>query len=287
MAWVGADEWEDDNETFALVRPLNDLALDDFHDAVEYSGGPQGSTHHAQFIHLNSSSMVERESNLFSEDEGDCVESPKLRWDGSYKLSLMSERREDEKGWQLGTERGHTGDKGVDILLAPPKARQKIAGRHCLIYLHSESYRIMLRAKHTIFISGNGLTALHENEEYVLEHGAVIQLGNNSYMLEITSFYKSATFEQALRGYMEKTHGELWSFNGHVSPASVQTPQSLCGGLFLHAPSSFAAGAFGNVTAGWKQGSGQTVAIKQFKNPEKGDVEEHVSIMREIKRHVS
>ena len=275
-------------DIFAFLRPLNRFALEGFDEVVKAtSGKPNDLQHNKKFIQILE--RMERASSVFSEEENDAAAIRDWQWDGAYRFSLKSLPRDRRRGWLLGTGCGRSEDGGVDILLAPPTKKwteRRLAGKHASIFIHPQSCRVMLEARHTTIVSKNGMRVVRKDEQQVLEHGEVINFGDCQYTFELTDHFKSLTFEKALSDYMKDVQGLQWSLNKLLSPGSMANPQSLSEGKFLHSPAAFAQGTFGTVAAGWRRDNGDAVVIKRFKKPEHGEIKRHVAIMLDIGNHV-
>ncbi|KAI9813745.1 MAG: hypothetical protein M1826_002390 [Phylliscum demangeonii] len=67
-------------------------------------------------------------------------------------------------------------------------------------------------------------------------------------------------------------------------PTTRDTPAPRALGNFFFSPSAIASGSYGTVTAGWANTSG-AVAIKKFKDPQRGPWEAHVEMIRNVPNH--
>ena len=246
----------------------------------------RGLDHFRRFLHCDSRQY--RSQSIFTED-GDSSQGPPpapYQWLGAFGLGLNHLPLDPIQGWCIGTDCDSTPSK-TDLLLAPTTARGKecgIAAHHATLKLHTESCRITVQARHTTVISRNGTKVFRHPESFTLEHEETVLLGNCAYTFEYTDYFNSEAFKQDITTYMRKYHGSMWSMNKHISPGSVGLPIAL--GDFYCSPSAFSQGTFGKISAGWTK-SGETVAIKTFKNPKKLEILSHVELMETIGRHVS
>ena len=275
---------------FAFIRPLNPCAQEAYHDAIEYSRKTNVSGHYSQYQQLFSKKKVERTLSVFSGEEDNPSSEEKEQWNGGFALSLETPPRDNQLGWVLGTQRGISEEKRVDVLLGPLEgkwSRRGMAGRHCQISFHPRTYRLIIRARHSMLMSTEGMRSLARNDEHSLEHRDIFHIGDSSYVLELTAYHRSSEFVDTLSDYMKNVHGPNWSLTGFLTPASIGLPISICGGKFLTSPNTIGEGTYGLVRAGWERESGNGVAIKKFKDPDKKTINHHKSIMRLLGEHVS
>ena len=274
----------DVSNVFAWLRPHSLTACAAFDGVVNtVILKPAKYEHVRQFLHTDG--RVDRASSVFSEEDGIAQDSPP-QWIGAYKFSLNSPPQDPSNGWMLGTNRGRE-DNRIDMLLAPSgKAwtRTGISSWHARLFLHPESYRMTIEARHTVTTTKHGAHVLNNLRNGVLEHGELLEIGSCSYIFEYTDLYRAAVFEQDLCRYMKLHIRETnWSMNDYLSPCSVGMPLSM--GKYYSSASAFAQGTFGKVSAGWTR-DGSAVAIKTFKNPKEADIVVHTQVMDFIGRHV-
>ena len=282
---------EDEKGIFARLLPLNRAACEAFDAVVDTTFKDLSKYNHFGRF-LNFETKGKRAGSVFTEDE-DAPDDPNLdpfskryQWDGGYELSLKVCPHNPEKGWYIGTNRGQSEDSEIDILLAPSTtkwAKLGIAGKHARFYLHKESCRVILEARHAITIGRNGAMTFTNSASHVIEHEELISIGDCVYTFAYTDFFKSSLFETELSHFMKEHCNPRWALNKLLSPASVGEPISL--GRYYCSPSSFAQGTFGKVAAGWTR-NGAAVAIKHFKNPKEPEVRLHRKMMEHIGNHV-
>lgn len=280
---------EDEKDVFARLLPLNRLACEAFDAVVNSTVEDLSRPNHFRRF-LNAETRGTRARSVFTGD-GDAPDDPdpcseNYQWTGAYELSLKILPHNPEKGWYIGTNRGQPEDSEIDILLAPSTskwAKFRIAGKHARLFLHKESCRVMLEARHTVTVGRNGAMTFTNSTSHVLEQEELISIGDCMYTFTYTEFFKSSLFEKELSQFMKEYYDPQWAINKLLSPASVGEPISL--GRYYCSPSSFAQGTFGKVTAGWT-GDGVAVAIKHFKNPKESEVNLHRKNMRHIGNHV-
>ncbi|KAL9013851.1 MAG: hypothetical protein Q9173_001480 [Seirophora scorigena] len=278
----------DEDKVFAWLRPLNGTAHKAFDAAVNVviKHSPKFD-HFRHFVHCDS--RLDRSQSVFTEDEDSNHDQPHVpvyQWVGAFGLRLTNLPRDPLQGWCLGTNCARSSLDGVDLLLAPPldyRTETQIASHHATLKLHPESCRIIIQARHTTRIGRNGAKAFRHPESFLLEPGEIVLLGNCAYTFEYTEYFHSGAFKQAITQYMREYHDSLWSMNKYISPGSVGLATAL--GNYYCSPRAFNQGTFGKISAGWNK-SGETVAIKVFKNPKKSEIRSHVKLMEFIGKHV-
>ncbi|MCJ1465107.1 hypothetical protein MMC07_003723 [Pseudocyphellaria aurata] len=206
---------QDLNDVFALLRPVNPSAQKAFHDVVSTV-----IEHPDEYVHVRHFMRLEPKGNIaadvYTEDE-DSTESVEQehQWNGTFVFSLGTRPRDSGEAWVLGTGRGLSADKGVDIMLAPASQGRStgIAGRHALLKFHQESGRIVLQARHTIRISGPGTDLMTASDIRVLEQYQFVSFGHCVYAFEYTDFAKSETFRDEFSVFMKDHHGPTWTMH--------------------------------------------------------------------------
>ena len=283
------------NEAFALLRPVSPTAKDAFDASVnkiilKYAEDP-AFDHYRKFLHAERDTP--RACSIFTEDEETETEERPInlvspQWNGAFKLSLRTPLRDARSGWYLGTSHGHSShlNDGIDILLAPPNTKwigRGISGSHARLFLHQESYRMILQARHTVTV-GNGGQTIRSSQCHVLGDKDLIVMGDFVYSFEYMSHFQSADFEVEVSQYVKQTYGLRWEINKLLSPASVGIPISI--GEYYCSPYAFAQGTFGQVVAGWTR-DGTAVAVKRFKKPRAEIINAHKKIMQSVGRHAN
>lgn len=281
------------SDVFALLRPLDGPATEAFAATVNaVIKNSSTYNHHRQFLRLHD--RAHRAHSTFTEDEEDgdagahrpplSLTDEELRL-GSFKLRLQAPPSRPAQGWYLGTARGQSSVEDIDILLAPPTDKwthMKIAAKHARLFIHSNSCRIVLEARHSIIIASNGVKTLRQSTQ-VLEHGELFKIGQCLYSFEYTPFFNTSEFATDLAKYMRQHHQPRWQPHACFTPGSVGEPRMLGG--FYYSPHGIAQGSFGRVTAGWAS-DGSAVAIKFFKEPTEQTFKKHVRLMERIGNHV-
>lgn len=277
------------NETnvFARLSPLSQNACAAYDATVTAVAKHEKFEHNRQY--LEAVHCSKRARSVFTEDgeTGDPTESEPKQWVGSFTLSLSRPPRHLARGWYLGTGRGESFENEVDLLLAPPTdewTKLGVAGKHARFFLNPEIGRIMLEARHTVFLGSDSTQTLTQSAIRVLAPGELICIGDCAYSFEYTELFTTRAFEEQLSQFMKNHLGAEWSLNNLVSPSSVGRPAKL--GDYHCTPRAFDEGTFGKVTAGWTP-KGTTIAIKQFKNPKQADIRAHKTMMEHIGIHVS
>ncbi|MCJ1402227.1 hypothetical protein MMC11_005447 [Xylographa trunciseda] len=280
-----------DKDAFALLRPINAPAQDAFDESmnaiVENVSG--NSNHYVKFMYAQRGPA--RCASVFTEAEGTDIEEPdgqsaSLRWNGAFRFSLQKLPQNRNSGWYIGTSLGHSDSiiPGVDVLLAPPTIiwqQRGIAGRHARLYLHEDSYRMVLEARHTVTV-GNIDKVIRDSQSQVLCDKDLVVIGDCTYSFEYTDHFQSVEFEAQFLQYIQQIRGSQWTINKLLSPASVGAPLPV--GTYFRSPSAFAQGTFGQVAVGWAH-DGAAVAIKVVKKPSKFNIESHQRVMQIIGAH--
>ncbi|KAI9812058.1 MAG: hypothetical protein M1826_002977 [Phylliscum demangeonii] len=279
-------------DVFARLLPLRGPASDAIDAVVKIVIlEPSKFSHHRRFIHIEEGPV--RESTVFTEDEREVGRAAteavrRIQKTASFQLSLTTLPTNPAEGWYLGTSRGRSSTEDVDLLLAPPtgrRMRRDVAGRHARLFLHPESCRVVVEARHTITLGRRGTTdpvapdaaghpALRDCQDWRM----LVYL----YTFEYTDFFSTPAFDEQLSAYMKKYRHSTWAAHQHLSPSSVAEPREL--GNYYFSPRAIAQGTFGRVVAGWAK-NGSAVAIKQFKNPRREKFDSHLRMMGKIGRH--
>ena len=278
-----ADETNgNDDNAFALLRPITENARNAFDATVNavMKNSPKFDHFH-QFLHLDERE-AQRAVSVYTEDGSEEAIQPG-QWTGEFKFSLEASLN-DPQSWWLGSQclPGET-----DILLAPGDCHEelRIAKRHARLFLHPESYRLVLEARHSVVIGRvcTKMMALTKMKQQILEDGNVIVIGPScTYSFQYTEFFRTSSFADSLSQYKKKHFGD-GSLNPHLTPSSVGTPMLL--GNYFCSPSAFAKGTFGAISVGWTR-EGTAVAIKRFKNPKEKEILSHQAMMDHIQGHV-
>lgn len=278
-----ADETEEDEDsTFALLCPITENARDAFDATVNavIQNAPIFD-HFKQFLRYGEK-RVKRARSIHSGDQSDEVLEPE-QWMGEFKLSLDISPN-DPQSWWLGSQ---CLPEETDLLLTPGNGVKglRIAHKHARLFLHPETYRLVIQPHHSVTIgrTGSTLQTLTRNDQRILEDGDVIMVGPNCvYSFRYTNFYRTALFTDSLQQYRKREFGYK-ALNRHLTPGSVGKPILL--GEYFCSPAAFAEGTFGTVSVGWNQ-EGKAVAIKRFKAPQKGEVSSHKEMMKHIRGHI-
>lgn len=283
------DSWEQDSNTetvFAWLSPLNDFARHAFHllvDSMIQNPGSQSSAR--RFIHLDGKESMNTLSASSSEDEAEQGATNQPRWIGAFKFSTAVYPRDPARGWFIGT--GH-GTLEVDVVIAPPDSKWKIyqvRGNHARLYIHQEFCQPTVEALHGMAVSGaTGVKYISQWTSKVLEHGHKVEFGRCAYQFLHGSAMKNGMFATNLPRFMKAHHGKTWA--AHPILSATSTGSYLTMDQYTFPPGAFAAGTFGEVTAGWSQ-NGSAVAVKRFKYPNLKRFSQHQKIMGLIGSHVS
>ena len=278
-----ADETNaNDDSAFALLRPITENACNAFDATVNaiIKNAPK-LDHFRQFMHIGEK-RAKRAVSVYTEDENEEVTEPD-QWTGEFKFS-MGATSNDPQSWWLGSQclPGET-----DVLLAPGDRHKglRIARKHARLFLHLESYRLVLEARHSIVIGrvGTKMQTLTGTKQQVLEDGDVVIIGPCcTYSFEYTEFFRTALFAESLSQF-RKNHFGYGTLNPHLTPSSIGKPMLL--GDYFCSPAAFATGTFGTVSVGWTR-EGKAVAIKRFKTPKQQEVSSHKRMMEHIQGHV-
>ena len=278
-----ADETNgNDDSAFALLRPITENARNAF-DATANTiikNAPK-LDHFRQFLHIGER-KAKRAVSVYTEDGGEEAVEPE-QWVGEFKLSLDA-CRNDPQSWWLGSQ-CHAGK--IDVLLAPGDRHKqlRIAQRHARLFLHPESYRLVLEARHSVVIGRvcTQMRTLTKLKQQILEDGDMIIIGPScTYSFQYTEFFQTSLYADSLSQFRKK-HLGYGTLNPHLIPSSTGTPLML--GNYFCSPAAFAKGTFGTVSAGWTR-EGTAVAIKRFKNPSEQEVLSHKRMMEHIRGHV-
>ena len=278
-----ADEFNgNDDRAFALLRPITENACNAFDATVNavIKNAPE-LDHFRQFLHIGER-KVKRAVSVYTEDGNEEATEPEL-WTGEFKFSLDASPN-DPQSWWLGSQ-CLPGE--MDVLLAPGDRHKelRIAQKHARLFLHPESYRLVLEARHSVVIGRvcTEMRTLAKMKQQILEDGDMIIIGPYcTYSFQYTEYFRTSLFAGSLSQF-RKTHFGHGTLNPHLTPSSVGTPMQL--GNYFCSPTAFAKGTFGAVSVGWT-GDGTAVAIKRFKNPKKQEVSSHKRMMEHIQGHV-
>ncbi len=250
---------------------------------------PNTQLHARKFIHVDGKENVRSASVSGSDDDpGGQEETIQLRYVGAFKFSTSVYPKDPTKGWYIGTGRRKP---EADVVIGPPDPKwnsNQILENHARIYIHEESCLPTVEALHSMQVSGStGLKHIAQktgNSSKVLEHGHRVDFGRCAYIYEGGDAITNGNFQASLPGFMKLHHGDQWKAHPILSAPSTGPHLTFGGYTFL--PGAFAAGTFGEVTAGWAQ-NGSAVAIKRFKRPNPQKFTQHQKIMGLIGKHVS
>ena len=286
------DSWKQESDTenvFAWLRPLNEFARHAFHllvDSMIHNPGSRISER--RFIHLDGRESSDASSASSSDDQAEQGATEQSRWVGAFKFSTAVLPRDPAKGWLIGTGRGTL---EVDVVIGLPDWRRKgngIRGNHARLYIHENTCQPTLEALHGMEVSGaTGFKHLSQrtaSSSKVLEHGHWVEFGRCAYLFLRGSAFTNGRFEASLPRFMKAHHAESWA--AHPILSATSTASYLKMDQYTFRPGAFAAGTFGEVTAGWSE-NGSAVAVKRFKNPKKSQLSRHQKIMGLIGTHVS
>ena len=286
------DSWEQDSNTeavFAWLRPMNEFARHAFHLLVDSMiQNPELRISERRFMHLDGRETIDTSSVSSSDDQADQGATDQPRWVGAFKFSTAVYPKDPAKGWLIGTGRGTL---EVDVVIGPPDLRwknNKIRGNHARLYIHEESCRPTVEALHSMEVSGvTGIKHIAQgtaSSSKVLEHGHHVEFGRCSYVFLCGKAMRNGMFTTSLLSFMKTHHGKSWAAHPILSATSMGSLLTMDQYTFL--PGAFAAGTFGEVTAGWAQ-NGSAVAVKRFKSPDLSRFNQHQKIMGLIGTHVS
>ena len=271
-----------DNIAFALLRPITENACNAFDATVNavIKNAPKFD-HFRECLHIDER-KAKRAVSVYTEDGSEEATGPE-QWTGEFKLSLCDSLN-DPQSWWLGSQ-CLPGE--IDVLLAPGDHHKalRIARKHARLFLHPDSYRLVLEARHSVVIGRvcTKMRTLTRTEQQILEDGDMIIIGPFcTYSFQYTEFFRTTLFADRLSQF-RKTHFGHRTLNPHLTPSSVGTPMQL--GNYFCSPTTFAKGTFGAVSVGWSQ-EGTAVAIKRFKDPNEHDVLSHKRMMEHIQGHV-
>ena len=286
------DSWEQESNVdnvFAWLRPMNDFARVAFHQLVESMlEDPNSRVSERRFMHLDGKEPMDTSSVSSSDDEAEKGATKQPPWVGAFKFSTAVHPRDPAKGWFIGTGRGTT---EVDIMIGPPDLSSKIykvRGCHARLFIHEESCQPTVEALHSMQVSG-ATGAMHVSQlsairSKVLEDGHKVEFGRCAYLFSRGNAWMNGMFVDSLPKFMKAHHGKSWA--AHPILSATSTGAHLTMGEYTFPPGAFAAGCFGEVTAGWSQ-NGSAVAVKRFKSPTLERSRQHQEIMGLIGRHVS
>ena len=280
------DSWEQESDTeniFAWLTPANEFACHAFHILVDRMiQNPDSQIPERRFIHIDGKESMDISSESSSDDQAEKGATTQPRWYGAFKFSTAVLPRDPAKGWFIGT------GNEVDVVIGPPDVRLKkhgLRGNHARLYIHRESCQPTVEALHGMEVSGaTGVKYLTASSSKVLEHGHKVEFGQCAYIFLRGSALMNGMFDASLPKFMKAHHGESWAAHPIISATS--TGSYLTMDQYTFSPGAFAAGSFGEVTAGWSQ-NGSAVAVKRFINPEPKRLSQHQKIMGLIGRHVS
>lgn len=271
-----------DDSAFALLRPITENARNAFDATVNavIKNAPK-LDHFLQFLHIGEK-KAKRAVSVYTED-GSEEATESEQWTGAFKFS-MDASPNDPQSWWLGSQ---CIPEKIDVLLAPGNRHKKlrIAQKHARLFLHPESYRLVLEARHSVVIGRvcADMKALTKMKQQVLEDGDTIIIGPScTYSFQYTEFFRTSLYADSLSQFRKKNFGH-GTLNPHLTPSSVGTPVLL--GNYFCSPAAFAKGTFGTVSVGWTR-EGTAVAIKRFKNPKEQEVLSHKKMMEHIQGHV-
>ena len=286
------DSWEQESNTeivFAWLRPMNEFARHAFHLLVDSMiQNPGSRMSERRFIHLDGREPMDTSSGSNSDGSADEGATHQPRWVGAFKFSTAVYPRDPAKGWLIGTGRGTL---EVDVVIGPPDLKwksNKIRGNHARLYIHEESCQPTVEALHGMEVSGaTGVKHISQrtaSSSKVLEHGHQLEIGRCTYLFLRGGAFMNGMFDANLPRFMKAHHGKSWA--AHPILSATSTGSYLIMDQYTFLPGAFAAGTFGEVTAGWSQ-NGSAVAVKRFKFPNSKRFNQHQKIMGLIGTHVS
>ena len=268
---------------------MNEFARHAFHLLVDgMIQNPGSRMSERRFIHLDGREPIHTSSDSSSDDTADEGATDQLRWVGAFKFSTAVHPRDLTKGWLIGTGRGTL---DVDVVIGPPDLewkKNKIRGNHARLYIHKESCQPTVEALHGMVVSGTtGVKHISQrtaSSSKILEHGHQLEIGRCTYLFSHGGALMNGIFDANLPRFMEAHHGKSWAAHSMLSVTS--TGSYLTMDQYTFPPGAFAAGTYGEVTAGWSQ-NGSAVAVKRFKYPNLSRFSQHQKIMGLIGTHVS
>lgn len=190
---------EENEHVFGWLRPLNECAHRAFNIMVDRIIKSRGtSSHTRQFIHCSGKSpSIFRSDGSFEGGRSKGTDDlQRDQWTGAFKFSLDVLPKTPAEGWYIGSGL----DKpGVDVLLAPPSRSWQvkgISGCHARIYIHKQSCRVVVEARHRMFVDTAGKAEIiSQGTSRALETGQMIQIGQLSYTYEDGEAISNGTFK--------------------------------------------------------------------------------------------
>ena len=259
------DTTENDDTAFALLRPITENARNAFDATVNavIKNAPKFD-HFRQFLHIDEI-RVRRAVSVYTEDGSEEATEPE-QWTGEFKFSLDAIPN-DPQSWWLGSQ---CLPEQMDVLLAPGDRHKelRIAHKHARLFLHPESYRLVLEARHSVVIGRvcTKMRTLTKMEQQVLEDGDMIIIGPLcTYTFQYTKFFLTPLYADSLSQFRKKHYGH-GALHPYLTPSSVGTPMLL--GNYFCSPTAFAKGTFGVVSVGWavRERLLQSSALKTLRN---------------------
>jgi len=276
----------DNGNVFGWLRPLNDLAQNAFNSTIDHINQYELCLARG-FIHCSGKSAVRLPSVFTSDgsDEGTDHE-PRDQWVGGFKFSLDILPRSPAEGWYLGSGREKP---DTDVLLTPSTLKWKakgIAGCHARLFIHNQSCRVVIEARHRVCTNTAGRAEFIDNGvTRVLESGQMVQIGDLTYMYEDGEAIGNGKFNNGISGFMESHMHPQWKAHRSLT-LPTGGGRIILGNEYTCLTGAFAQGSRGQLTAGWAR-DGAAVAIKRFLSPVEDRFNVHKKIMDCIGIHVS
>ena len=110
----------------------------------------------------------------------------------------------------MGTNRGQPLGELVDLLLATLTdawRKFRISGQHARTFIHTDSYRIVLEARHSAIIGKDGVITLTRLASHVLQQREIVMIGDCVYNFEYTELFATVGFEGSLANLMKIHQG--------------------------------------------------------------------------------
>ncbi|KAH8807604.1 kinase-like domain-containing protein [Xylogone sp. PMI_703] len=252
------NEKDEHHGDFARLVPANRLARSAFNEVAETLKSDGSKYPHArQFIHIDST-QVEFFAELSASDTESEHKVTQRWWTGYYRLNMNITPLAPGLGWIAGTGRKDLEHGGVDLLLAPGKGQNHVAGRHAR-FKHSQSGTLLLISD-TRKVVINGTDEFRKDQRAITSVTTGITFGDLAYTLEFTNLdprvYKSE-LERA-----RKAAGHLQEQPSFLNP----TPSGYDYELKNYAVQGvFAEGSTCTVSVGVDRKNGSPVAIKKMK----------------------
>lgn len=288
-------EFEEKQQPFARLSPINDAARRAFDSAVDAIKRDQDAHAHVRrnivFESVRQESVSVASEFTDSENTETHAQNgpPSHRFKGFFCFRLDNPPRVPRNGWILGDGRNSAAGQ-VDFLLSAPRQTRDIAGKHVAIYPHPRSCRLLLQARHRTTMQASDtrsmITTLSKSDSATqLTSAEQIHIGDCIYLFDYLDSAISEAHQEQLTKFMKQTHGSGWTSLLHIinSSSSSEIPN-----MRLHTYSwplgAFAGGTFGQVAAGTAS-NGDPIAVKRFYKPREEQLSAHRRMMSHIGRH--